>query len=134
MKFPFVLFGALLAGCSQAPGNLDATSNGEAAPSPTETKPRQQSTQSAQDMVADERHAQAAVVAKAEGTVEAIDESAGKITIAHGPVYALKWPAMTMAFRATPEQMASVSTGQKVHFEFTTQGMDATTASIGPAK
>ena len=144
MKFPLVLSVALLAGCSQAPSNLDAASNTATAKSPAETMPAQQSTQTAQDMklsdahhharAASEQPAQAAAIAKVDGTVEAIDESAGKITIAHGPVDALKWPAMTMAFKATPKQLASVKVGQKVQFEFTTQGMDATITSIGPAK
>ena len=85
-------------------------------------------------MTAGEQPTQAAAVAKTDGTVEAMDASAGKITIAHGPVAALKWPAMTMAFKATPEQLASVKVGQKVQFEFTSQGMDAAITSIGPAE
>lgn len=41
-------------------------------------------------------------------------------------VEVLQWPAMTMAFKATPEQIASVRAGQKVQFEFTAEGMNAT--------
>jgi Cu(I)/Ag(I) efflux system protein CusF len=36
----------------------------------------------------------------AEGTVKKIDQSAGKLTIAHGPLESLGMPAMTMVFRA----------------------------------
>ena len=36
--------------------------------------------------------------ASAEGTVTAIDGEAGTITVEHGPVAAIDWPAMTMAF------------------------------------
>lgn len=68
--------------------------------------------------------------ATATGTVDRIDAAAGKITISHGPVKALDWPAMTMGFKATPEQVASVRAGQKVSFEFTSQGMDATITGI----
>lgn len=32
------------------------------------------------------------------GTIQAVDAGSGKITIAHGLVAALKWPAMTMSF------------------------------------
>ena len=41
-----------------------------------------------------------AAVAFASGKVEAVDATAGTVTIAHGPVDALKWPAMTMTFKA----------------------------------
>ena len=74
--------------------------------------------------------AQPAKVASATGTVEAVDAAVGKITIAHGPVEALGWPAMTMGFKATPEQIASVQAGQKVRFEFQAQGMEATIITI----
>lgn len=76
----------------------------------------------------------AATAASATGVVENIDAPAGKITIAHGPVETLQWPAMTMAFKATPEQIASVQAGQKVRFEFQTQGVEATITQITPAK
>ncbi|WP_248642674.1 MULTISPECIES: copper-binding protein [Thermomonas] len=144
MKLALVLFVALLAACSQAPNNSDTASVTEAATSPAGTMPPQQPTQAAQDMkmseaehqakAASEQPTQAATVAKAEGTVESMDESAGKITIAHGPVDVLKWPAMTMAFKASPEQLASVKAGQKVHFEFQSKGMEATITRIEIAK
>jgi Cu(I)/Ag(I) efflux system periplasmic protein CusF len=68
----------------------------------------------------------------ATGTIQSIDASAGKLTIAHGPVAALNWPAMTMAFKATPAQLASVRKGQHVEFEFVADGMDATITRISP--
>jgi Cu(I)/Ag(I) efflux system protein CusF len=77
--------------------------------------------------------AQASKTATAVGTIQSIDTQAGKITLAHGPVAALDWPAMTMAFKASPEQIASVKIGQKVQFEFRAQGMDATITRISPA-
>lgn len=69
-------------------------------------------------------------MASASGTIESIDADAGKITIKHGPVEALNWPGMTMAFKATPEQIASVEVGQSVHFEFESTGMDGTLTKI----
>lgn len=68
--------------------------------------------------------------AMATGTVDKIDAVAGTITISHGPVESLKWPAMTMGFKATPEQVASVKPGQEVLFEFNSSGMDATITAI----
>lgn len=72
--------------------------------------------------------------ASASGTVESVDKEAGEITIAHGAVKEVDWPAMTMAFKATPEQIASVRAGQKVDFQFEAKGMEATITSISPAK
>jgi hypothetical protein len=46
----------------------------------------------------DMKEAPSAPAAHAEGTVKAIDALGGKVTLAHGPVPALKWPAMTMGF------------------------------------
>jgi Cu(I)/Ag(I) efflux system membrane fusion protein len=53
----------------------------------------------------------------AQGRVEGVD--ADSITLSHGPVPALKWPAMTMGFgKADPTAFADVKPGDTVHFEF----------------
>jgi Cu(I)/Ag(I) efflux system protein CusF len=76
----------------------------------------------------------AGTAATATGTVESIDPAAGRIVIAHGPVEALKWPAMTMGFTATPEQAQAVQPGQKVTFDFSSQGPKNTITRIEPAQ
>lgn len=53
-----------------------------------------------------------------EGTVKSIDAQAGTITLDHGPVPAMEWPAMTMAFDAAPEVRSQVAVGDAVTFEF----------------
>jgi Cu(I)/Ag(I) efflux system protein CusF len=73
-------------------------------------------------------------VASATGRVDRIDPVAGSITIAHGPVESLGWPAMTMAFKATPEQIAAVKAGDDVTFVFDTAGNEATLVSITAAE
>lgn len=73
-----------------------------------------------------------ATTASATGTVEGVDADAGKITIAHDPVASLDWPAMTMRFKATPEQIASVRPGQAIRFDFEARGMDGTIVAIEP--
>jgi Cu(I)/Ag(I) efflux system protein CusF len=60
----------------------------------------------------------AARTASAEGTVTAIDAEAGTITLDHGAVPALDWPAMTMTFDAAPEVRSQVAVGDAVTFEF----------------
>lgn len=73
-------------------------------------------------------------MATATGTVESVDPASNKIVIAHGPVEALKWPAMTMGFIATPEQIQAVQAGQKVNFEFRSAGANNTITNITPAQ
>ena len=52
-----------------------------------------------------------------EGTVKKIDKSAGKLTIAHGPLEALGMPPMTMAFRAAePGLLEQVKVGDRIRF------------------
>ena len=56
---------------------------------------------------------------KAEGSVDSIDAKAGNISFNHGPVPALKWPAMTMEFKAANSALlAGLKSGQAVRFEF----------------
>lgn len=58
--------------------------------------------------------------ASAEGTVTAIDADAGTITIEHGPVPEIEWPAMTMAFEADEQLRNEVAVGEGISFEFRT--------------
>lgn len=62
----------------------------------------------------------AAVVGhRAEGRVEAVDAQAATVTLAHGPVPTLKWPAMSMTFKlAHSGLLAGLKPGAKVSFEF----------------
>jgi len=54
-----------------------------------------------------------------------VDPAGGKVTIAHGPVQTLKWPAMTMAFGVKDKALlGKLSSGKKVEFEFVKQGSD----------
>jgi Cu(I)/Ag(I) efflux system membrane fusion protein len=56
---------------------------------------------------------------KAAGTVDAIDAKAGLISINHGPVASIQWPAMTMEFKVTNNALLSgLTPGAAVAFEF----------------
>jgi Cu(I)/Ag(I) efflux system periplasmic protein CusF len=68
------------------------------------------------------------------GVVKAMDTAKGTITLSHEPVASIKWPAMTMTFKANKDQLASVKSGERVNFEFTAKGMDATITAIKKAK
>jgi Cu(I)/Ag(I) efflux system protein CusF len=55
--------------------------------------------------------------AEGEGVVRAINAQAGTVTVDHGPIAALNWPAMTMAFPVqSPALLNGVSVGSRVHF------------------
>ncbi|WP_024303470.1 copper-binding protein [Pseudogulbenkiania sp. MAI-1] len=70
-------------------------------------------------------------MARAEGVIKALDAKAGTVTLAHGAVQELKWPAMTMAFKlAKPELAKGLAVGKKVTFEFQSQGMSAVITAI----
>ena len=52
-----------------------------------------------------------------QGKVESVD--AESITISHGAIPELKWPAMTMGFgKPNPKSFSDVKPGDRVHFEF----------------
>lgn len=56
------------------------------------------------------------------GTVTAIDAAKGAITLDHGPMSGVEWPAMTMEFTAEPEQLSGVKVGDRVDFEIDWDG------------
>lgn len=61
--------------------------------------------------------ATAVVTHQAEGKVESVAPDG--ITISHGPVATLQWPAMTMGFaKATPSAFPEIKPGDPVRFEF----------------
>lgn len=66
----------------------------------------------------------------AEGVVKAIDTEKHLVAIAHGPIPAMSWPAMTMSFNATIIQLESLKAGDKVEFWFRTDGNTASIVSI----
>lgn len=124
MKIHILLLTAtLLTACSKAPDEVVDTGQRGAEPM-----------QMADGVGARAHDAATTTKASATGTIEAIDAAAGKITIAHEPVPSLQWPAMTMGFRATPEQIASVQVGQTVRFDFESKGMDAAITQIVPVE
>lgn len=138
---------ALLAGCSEKSGNAETavTPSETTAPAAAEPATTPMAGADAQSMDMSEADHQAmgmatggaaaaGITATASGTVESVDPAAGKIVIAHGPVEALEWPAMTMGFTATPEQVNAVQAGQKVNFEFLSEGTNNTITSITPAQ
>ena len=60
---------------------------------------------------------------QADGTVQAVDAAKGQVTLAHGPVKSLGWPAMTMGFAVKDKALLDkLAVGQKVHVAFKKEG------------
>ena len=74
------------------------------------------------DSLSDENQVKSGISASVEhrgkGSIESIDWIHGIVTIAHGPIATLKWPAMIMDFRVLdPALLHSLELDQKIDFE-----------------
>jgi len=55
---------------------------------------------------------------RGEGTVEAVNPARASITLAHGPIASLKWPAMSMDFKVKDAALLrAVKPGQRIVFD-----------------
>lgn len=71
------------------------------------------------------------VVHKTTAVVKATDPVKGVVTLAHGPVKTLKWPAMTMGFSVKDKALFDkLTVGKTVDVEFTRQGSDYVVTAV----
>jgi Cu(I)/Ag(I) efflux system protein CusF len=64
-----------------------------------------------------------AAVHHATGVVKSVDAGDGKVTLEHGPVKTLNWPAMTMTFGVKDKRLLDkLRVGQRVQVELQEQG------------
>lgn len=69
------------------------------------------------------------------GVVQAVDAANNSLTIAHEPIAALGWPAMTMAFKVDrPELLEGVNAGERIEFTLRGRDMSAVVTSISEAE
>ena len=61
-------------------------------------------------------------IGKGSGIVTAVDATAGKVTLDHGAIPAVGWPAMKMGFSAKPTLLKDIVAGDKVDFDLTVTG------------
>jgi len=74
-----------------------------------------------------------ATTANGTGTITAVNAANHKVTFDHGPIPAIKWPAMTMEFAVAPSvDLAKLKTGDKVNFTLSGSGGTYTVQSISP--
>lgn len=71
---------------------------------------------------------------KGTGSVTAIDTAAGEITLDHGAIAELDWPAMTMGFAAPQKLLEGLAVGDRVSFELDWDGKAGTITRIEKMK
>src|SRR6266702_6370466 len=73
--------------------------------------------------------------ATATGTVTAMDTAKRKVTLDHGPIPEINWPAMKMEFSVAASVVKSkVKTGDQVRFTLSGSGNSYTVQSINPGQ
>ena len=69
------------------------------------------------------------------GVVQSVDAANGSLMIAHEPIAALGWPAMTMSFKVDkPALLEGVEAGQHIEFMLRGRDMSAVVTSIEKAE
>ena len=64
------------------------------------------------------------------GTVQKVDAANGRITIAHGPINSIQWPAMTMTFAVQNKKLLDqIVAGEKIEFDLVQSSTDQYTVT-----
>ncbi|MDQ2733472.1 MAG: copper-binding protein [Pseudomonadota bacterium] len=67
----------------------------------------------------------------ATAVVKAVDVGHGKVTLAHGPIKSLGWPAMTMAFAVKDKSLLDkLAVGKTVHVELQKENSDYVVTAV----
>ena len=66
------------------------------------------------------------------GVITKVDAAAGSVTIDHGPIPGVGWPAMTMSFKAAPAVVEKAKVGERVQFDVTVRGRESEVTAIRP--
>jgi Cu/Ag efflux protein CusF len=67
------------------------------------------------------------------GTVQSMDRTKGEVTLKHGPISDLNWPAMTMTFQVKDSRLFDrLQPGKQVAFEFVADGTHYVVTSVIP--
>ena len=67
----------------------------------------------------------------ANATVKKVDDKARTVTLAHGPIASLNWPAMTMSFKVKDKVLLKkLSVDKRVDVQFVKEGEDYVVTSV----
>ena len=70
---------------------------------------------------------------QATGTVTRVEPDRNAVTVKHGPVESMKWPAMTMSFKVKDKKLLEkMKPGAKVDFSFVQSGKDYMITDVKP--
>lgn len=73
----------------------------------------------------------AATLHHAVGTVKRVDAAKGSVTLSHGPVPTLNWPAMTMTFGVRDKSLLNeIAVGKKIAVDFVEEGSNYTIVKV----
>jgi Cu/Ag efflux protein CusF len=97
------------------------------APNPAESAAANTGSMSEMAMAAEMKHG------KGVGMVTEIDAAKGMVTLDHGDIAELQWPAMKMGFAIKPDLLAGIKVGDKVNFEIDWDGKAGTVTRIEKA-
>jgi Cu(I)/Ag(I) efflux system protein CusF len=107
-----------------AVASLAACNKQAEAPKPDESAAASSSSMAGMPMAAEMKHG------KGVGTVTEIDAAKGMVTLDHGAITDLQWPAMKMGFAVKPELLSGIKVGDKVDFEIDWDGKAGTVTKI----
>ncbi|MGD9471191.1 MAG: copper-binding protein [Novosphingobium sp.] len=119
MKKFLIVMSSLLAVASLAACDRQAE-----APKPAESAAPNTGSMAEMPMATEMKHG------KGMGTVTGIDEAKGMVTLDHGDIAELQWPAMKMDFAIKPELLADIRVGDRVDFELDWDGKAGTVTKI----
>lgn len=119
MKMSLIIASSLVAVAS-----ISACKQQADAPKPAQSAAAASSDMANMPMAKEMKHGIAA------GTVTAIDAAKGTITLDHGAMSGIGWPAMTMGFTIKPDQLAGIKVGDKVNFEIDWNGKAGSVTKI----
>lgn len=73
--------------------------------------------------------------ASASGIVKKVDSANGMVTLQHGPIPAIQWPAMTMGFKvADPALLKEIKEGEAVDFSLKPENGNQVVVAIAAKK
>ena len=76
----------------------------------------------------------APVIHRGSGTVQKIDAAKEVVTLVHGPIASLNWPAMTMSFKLKDAALTKgIRVGEAVDFELVQSGSDYVVTHLQPS-
>ena len=112
---PFLAALLALAGCGDSPSEPDATAT------PTDN---------ATAAMGKMEPGATPVQARSSGTITALDQEAGKVTLNHEAIPEAEWPAMTMGFDADPALLGDLEVGDRVAFDVEIAGSSGKVTAI----